>query len=135
MITTIKELINTCTDKQSCATIDFNQPEIAKLSLAVIMWHTILADGKITEKEMKHLFGFFQKEFEMTNSEITVLIDEVKENTPDIEDHIQLIEDEICSNIHAKSALLKHVNALIICDNIVDIEYVVFERIRSHLIK
>jgi len=115
MIKTIKELINTCIDKKTCSTIDFNNPDVARLSLAVIMWHVILSDGKITEKEIKNLFGFFQKEFEMTNGEIALLIGEVRENTPSIEEHVQLIEDEICSNIHAKSALLKHVNALIIC--------------------
>lgn len=135
MVKTIKEFISSCVNSIKCNEIDFNDPESVKLSLAMIMWHVILADGRITEKEIIKLFGFFQKEFALDTTQITTLIVDLKENSNDIKSHVQVIEQQLLNNISAKAILLNHVNALIICDGTADIECQVFEEIRSILMR
>lgn len=134
MIKSVKIFLNACFNSESCAQIDFADPEIVKLSLAVILWHVILSDGRITEKEIQNLFRFFQNEFKLSEQEVIALVAEMRNNTDDIERHIHNVEEQLNHSIHAKAILMNHVNSLIICDGTVASECAIFEKLRVRLI-
>lgn len=134
MIASIKEFLQTCFDPSVCKSLHFENSDMMKYSFAVIMWKVILSDDKITQKEINNLFRFYQNEFGLNDDETEMIVNQVRENSDLIELHVQNIENILKESLLAKAEFLKHVNALIICDGIVDIEYNVFEKIRNELI-
>lgn len=131
MIKTIKELINRCTNTLSCKAIDFTDLEVVKLSTAVMMWSIVIADNEITRKEISTLYSFFQNEFDMNDNEIDELLKQLNLASHDIELHAQNIAEALGDNHTGKLMFIKHLTALMNCDQTKDIECRVFEKILS----
>jgi hypothetical protein len=135
MIKTIKEFINRCVNIESCDAMDFTDRETAKFSLLIIMWHVVHVANGFTVEEREYVLKFFKDEFKMTESETDIFIAEVKENTPAIEEHIELIKSVIYGNAYALKVLLEHINKLINCDKIQTGECEFFTKIQMQMMK
>lgn len=108
--------------------------DVVKDTLAVLMIHVMLADDKITEKENENILGFFQNEFNMSASQTRELFNSIVDNIGEFDMYLETLNKMLVKDISTKAKIMQHLNNLIICDGCLDVEYHVFEKIKSSLI-
>jgi uncharacterized tellurite resistance protein B-like protein len=112
---------------------DINHDSI-KITLAVFMNNIIHADGKTSRQEYKKILGFFQQEFNIDEMQTTDLFDSINNHIDEFHAHLDMLKEALADNQQAKSKILEHLNHLIICDGCEDIEYNVFDRIKTFIL-
>ena len=110
-----------------------NEEEKIKDTMAILISHIIMADGKVTKEENEKVFAFFQNEFALEEKETRVLFTSIMDNLHEFEAQLDILTSTIKNNLHIKSEILRHLNNIIICDGCKDREYDVFETIRVSL--
>jgi len=125
-----------CNNKGELMTLYSNlnvKSEPIKFPIAVLLLYTMHADGKITEKETKHIYKIFGKEFGMDEVETDDLFNVIAQEIPDLGDAVKEIRDTLRNDAAEKAKIMVYVNNLIGVDGIKDIEYRLFEQVRDVL--
>lgn len=134
MLTMLTNLLKNLRENNTKLFADDSQHEMLKISLAVIMAHIILADGRVTKQEEKKVIDFFANEFDLDHEETNTLFQSIINRFSEFQEQMETLIRIIQNDIKTKALLLEHLNNLIICDGCTDSEYRVFETIRTAML-
>ena len=110
-----------------------NDKDKIKNILAILIINIVNADNKVTEEELQIIGIFFNKEFNMNEKEIISLFKSVKAKDKELHTTVVELNNILVNDPTSKAKVLQHLNEIIICDSIVDLEYRVFGDIQKNL--
>lgn len=101
---------------------------------AYIWYQVIQKDNQITTKEKEAFISYFTQTHNLTQNEVTNLLNRASKIEGTLETHIDTINTHYQNNLLQKANLLQKLNEAIYKDGIADAEYEVFEEVRNGLV-
>ncbi len=114
----------------------FNQHtnrDAIKNILAVLMINVVNSDKKSTTKEQVKILNFYRLEFGMDKDSTINLFNSVEYDDTELNFRLAELKYILQNDTAARAKVLHHLNSVIICDGCVDVEYEIFEKIKSFL--
>lgn len=102
-------------------------------AFAVVIYHTISADGVETDKEKQRFASFFKYDFGLTDEQVNTLHDEASRFDNEFEIYLDVLKEKISEFPEIELKLMQTLNLMISGHSFSEKEYEVFERIKLAL--
>ena len=102
-------------------------------AFAVVIYHTINANGVETEKEKQHFSSFFKYDFGLSREQIDNLHDEASRFDAEFDVYLDVLKEKISEFPEIELKLMKTLNQVVNSDGFSEREYEIFERIKQAL--
>ncbi len=104
-----------------------------KESVGTLLAHIIKVDHRDIEKEAPLFCEIMGQNFDCTEEEARVFLEEVIDREYDLDKHIDIINQALCEDKLSKYHLLEQLNHMIYSDKISEEDYKIFEDIKNRL--
>jgi len=104
-----------------------------KESVGTLLAHIIKVDNRDVEKEAPLFCKIMGKNFECSEKEAKVFLQEMMGKEYDLDKHIEIINQALCEDKLSKFHLLEQLNHVIYSDRITPQDYQIFEEIKNKL--
>lgn len=104
-----------------------------KESVGTLLAHIIKVDHRDIEKEAPLFCEIMGQNFDCTEEEARVFLEEVIDREYDLDKHIDIINQALCEDKLSKYHLLEQLNHMIYSDKISEEDYKIFENIKNRL--
>ncbi len=104
-----------------------------KKSVAVLLAHIIKKDNRDVEKEAPLFCKLMKQDFDCDPKEAEEFLHKAVEEDYDLEEHLRIINDALCSDQLSKMHILEQFNHIIYSGKFTDRDYEEFERIKNIL--
>ena len=109
------------------------QDATLKRAFAVVIYHTITADGVETDKEKERFASFFKYDFGLNDDQVSRLHDEASQFDGDFEIYLDVLKEKIAVYPEIELKLMQTLNGMLSSHSFNEKEYAVFERIKQAL--
>jgi len=100
------------------------------LSVGILLFDIIIADRKITKKELEKFSAIFNSKFDIKSTSVEHLFNHIPLLQGDIHEHSTIIRNHLNMNGEKHYAVLDILNQMIIVDGVDDREYDQFYKIK-----